>query len=209
MSIKRAKTLDDNQLSELLAYIDANSTLPERDRLIVLLSFKAGLRVAEIAKIDLKAMTDSRGRIAKQIHIFGNVGKKQRERDLPLTNELLIEAIRAFRKRFPTATFVAISPQPFRYLNTRQGVIHEMPTLKRVSVPALTMYYWTLLRDAGFEGTSSHSGRRTFGTKLARKANLHHCSLRDVQKLLGHARLDTTEAYIELSEDAGDLMAAI
>lgn len=215
MAIKRAKTLDDGQLDNLLSYIDANSVLPERDRLIVLLSFKAGLRVAEIVKIDLSAMTDANGRIAKTLHIFSNVGKKLRERDVPI-NPLLHKAITAFRKRFPGATYVAISSQPFRYLLTagpeknKNVVKREGPELyKRMTVTALTNYYWRLLHDAGFEGTSSHSGRRTFGTKLARAANQHHCSIRDVQRLMGHARLDTTENYIEVSDEVTDLVAAI
>ncbi len=208
MSIKRAKTLDDIQFAKLLAHIDETSILPERDRLIVMLSFKAGLRVAEIAKIDMTAMLDTEGKVAKMIHIFSNVGKKNRERDIPI-NPALKEAILAFQKRFPTAGFVAVSSQPFMYHNTRKGVRYSEPAIKRMSVTALTNYYWRLLHEAGFEGASSHSGRRTFGTKLARQANLHHCSLRDVQKLMGHARLDTTENYIELSEDTFDLVASI
>lgn len=208
MSIKRAKTLDDKQVLELLDHIDKFSTLPERDRLVVLLSFQCGLRVAEIAKIDLSAMTDAQGKIAKAIHIFSNVGKKRRERDIPI-NTMVREAIVAFRKAFPQASYVAISSQPFRYLNLKVGVRYAKSEIKRMSVTALTNYYWRLLHEAGFEGTSSHSGRRTFGTKLARQANLHHCSLRDVQKLMGHARLDTTESYLELSDDTFDLMESI
>jgi integrase/recombinase XerD len=208
MANKRAKTLDDSQLAKLLHHIDENSILPERDKLIVLLSFKAGLRVAEIAKIDLVAMLDAEGKIAKTINVFSDVGKKRRERSIPM-HPLLRKAIGDFRLAFPTATYPAISSQPFRYILTRGGPIPVNPRLRRMSVTALTNYYWRLLAEAGFEGTSSHSGRRTFGTKLAREANLHHCSLRDVQRLMGHARLDTTERYVEFSEDAFDLISAI
>lgn len=208
MSIKRAKTLDDNQLNKLLAHIRETSTLPERDLLIVLLSFKAGLRVSEIVKIDLKAMLDTEGRVGKTVNIFSNVGKRKGERQIPM-HPMLKEAIVAFRKRFPTATFVAISSRPFMYYNTRRGTHYSEPEIKRMTVRALTNYYWRLLKEVGFEGASSHSGRRTFGTKMARQANLHHCSLRDVQKFMGHSRLDTTENYIELSEDAFDLIASI
>jgi integrase/recombinase XerD len=69
-------------------------------------------------------------------------------------------------------------------------------------------HYQRMLDSFGHIGASTHSGRRTFGTKLARTANLHHCSLRDVQMILGHARLETTEAYVELSEDASSLVNA-
>lgn len=208
MAVKRAKTLDDKQLQRLLNHITQHSTLPERDRLIVALSFKAGLRVGEIAKIDISAMTDAEGRIGPNVVVFGNVGKKGRERSVPM-HTMVKESLEAFRKRHPTAEFVAISSQPFRWLLARGEPLPEDATYKRMSVTALTFYYWSLLKEAGFEGASTHSGRRTFGTLLAQKANLHHCSIKDVQRYMGHARLETTEKYIEETEDGRSLINAI
>jgi integrase len=54
----------------------------------------------------------------------------------------------------------------------------------------------------GWEGYSSHSGRRTFATNAARKATTVGGSLRHVQDLLGHASLNTTQRYLEPSSDA-------
>lgn len=192
MTIKRAKTLDNDQFEKLMAYVDANSSSPERDRLFVLLSYKAGLRAAEIAKIDIKAMTDPEGRVAKLITIFANVGKKGREREIPMHPDIRT-ALKNFRKRYPDTPFIAVS--------TVDG--------KRMSVNAVTLYMWRLYKLAGFEGCSSHSGRRTFITKLAQRANKFHSSLRDVQLLAGHARLDTTERYIAPSLDTSAMVASL
>jgi len=54
----------------------------------------------------------------------------------------------------------------------------------------------------GFNGCSSHSGRRTFITNAARKISTVDGSLRDVQMLAGHANLRTTQRYIEPNASA-------
>lgn len=208
MGIKRAKTFDDKQFARLIKFIDQNSTMPVRDRLLFLLSFKAGLRVSEIAKIDLKAMLNTEGKIAKIITVFSNVakGKNPRIREIPMHAEIA-KALTDFMKQYPGAEFPAISSQPFRYAAKHGLAVPE--TYKRMSVNSLTVYFHWLYRRANFEGASSHSGRRTFGTKLARRANQFHNSLKDVQNLLGHARLDTTENYLEPSEDTNAMVNSL
>ena len=54
----------------------------------------------------------------------------------------------------------------------------------------------------GFDGCSSHSGRRTAITRWARKISSVGGSLRDVQALARHSSLQMTQRCIEVSEDA-------
>ena len=52
---KQAKTLSKNQIGTVLAYL-SNSRYPQRDRVIFLLSVKAGLRAMEIANLKWEMM---------------------------------------------------------------------------------------------------------------------------------------------------------
>ncbi|WP_290906085.1 tyrosine-type recombinase/integrase [Aquabacterium sp.] len=63
------------------------------------------------------------------------------------------------------------------------------------------VYGWTPSADsrfykaAGLWDCSSHSGRRTFATRLVEQGH----DLEVVQRLLGHADLDHTDPYLEPS----------
>ncbi len=57
-------------------------------------------------------------------------------------------------------------------------------------------------RVLGFNGCSSHNGRRGFITNAARKIGAVGGSLRDVQLLAGRSSLSTTQRYIEAHADA-------
>ena len=54
----------------------------------------------------------------------------------------------------------------------------------------------------GFEGCSSHSGRRTFITNMAKKISIVDGSIRDVQMLARHSSLQMTQRYIEADIEA-------
>jgi integrase/recombinase XerD len=79
---------------------------------------------------------------------------------------------------------------------------HKDPTAL-LSANAVAQWFRDLYtRRLGWEGYSSHSGRRNFGTQAARNAVKAGGSLRDVQDLLGHASLSTTQRYLEPSSNA-------
>jgi integrase len=71
-----------------------------------------------------------------------------------------------------------------------------------MSPGAVADWFHDLYRGLGYGGASSHSGRRTFVTKAAAAVIGAGGSLRDVQQLVGHASLATTQRYIEGNTDA-------
>ena len=62
---------------------------------------------------------------------------------------------------------------------------------------SIVNWFIALYRELGFEGCSSHSGRRTFITQAARLTHKAGGSLRDVQLLAGHQSIETTQRYID------------
>lgn len=61
MRVKRAKLLTSDQLGKALAHVDDAARDPLRDRMMILLSFRAGLRACEIAGLDWSDATDAEG----------------------------------------------------------------------------------------------------------------------------------------------------
>jgi integrase/recombinase XerD len=51
-----------------------------------------------------------------------------------------------------------------------------------------------MYKNAGFDGASSHSGRRTFITNLAERG----VGARVLMELAGHTNLSTTQRYIDI-----------
>ena len=71
----------------------------------------------------------------------------------------------------------------------------ERSTVTSPHVIVLMFDKW--FRALGYQGCSSHSGRRTFITNAARKISTVGGSLRDIQILAGHSALSMTQRYIE------------
>jgi len=71
-----------------------------------------------------------------------------------------------------------------------------------LTASSVTKWFFHLYQDLGMTGCSSHSGRRTFITRAARKVSEVGGSVRDVQQLAGHASLQTTQRYIDGDTEA-------
>jgi integrase/recombinase XerC len=76
---------------------------------------------------------------------------------------------------------------------------------------AATVRLWChrLSTSLKMDGCSSHSGRRTFMTRAARKVSQVGGSLRDVQELAGHTSLAMTQRYIEGDTEAKRKLVAL
>jgi integrase/recombinase XerD len=183
---KQAKTLSKAQIDTLLLHI-TNSRNSTRNRVIVLLSIRAGLRAKEIAHLTWAMVLNSDGSLSDDIAIQDCAAKGSSGRVVPMAKDLKTAMI-AWIKECGTVD------QSARIITTERA--------KSTSAQAIVNLFAEWYRALGFSGCSSHSGRRTFITNAARKISTVGGSLRDVQALAGHSSLNTTQRYIEVNLDA-------
>jgi integrase/recombinase XerC len=180
---KQAKVVKRNELTKLLDHV-SRSRHPERDRVTVLLSFKAGLRAKEIAELTWSMLTDASGEIGDVIALTNSASKgKYGGREIPMHPEL-----RSALVALQAARGDKVRPDlPVVYSERGRGY----------SAAAIAVWFHTRFAELRIEGASSHSGRRTFITSAAKKIVEAGGSLRDVQELAGHTSLATTQRYIQ------------
>jgi len=188
MLTKQAKTLNDAQIRALLNHVESGR-YPQRDRVMVLLSIKAGMRAKEISCLRWAHMTDSEGTLTDTIRLPNIASKgKTGGRVIPM-HRSLHEAV---------LSLLSVSGNP----TADSAVLSSERNRDGLSTHGVTQWFYDTYRKLGFVGASSHSGRRTFITRCARKITEAGGSLRDVQALAGHASISTTQRYIEESAEA-------
>jgi integrase/recombinase XerC len=180
---KQAKVLRPRELQRLLDHV-SHSRHPARDRVMVLLSFKAGLRAKEIAGLTWSMVTTATGDLADAISLPNRASKgKGGGRTIPLHNDL-------------RAALVSLKAVRGDKLRPHLPVVYS-ERADGYSPNAVAVWFLTRYRETGVEGASSHSGRRTFITAAAKKISEAGGSLRDIQELAGHSSLGTTQRYIQ------------
>ncbi len=175
------------QIKGALSFI-RTTRQPERNRVMFLLSCRAGLRAVEISKVTWAMVMDATGNLSDRINLENSATKgKKGGRTIYMKREL-IGALADLLEECPPH-------QPGQtIIRSERGA-----PMQRHSV---VKWFGRLFESIGFYGCSSHSGRRTFGTTAARKIVQAGGSVEDVRILMGHKHLSTTQKYIDSNEDA-------
>ena len=183
MLCKQAKILSPLDVADVLAFTDCTRH-PLRNRVIVLLSAKAGLRAGEIAHLTWDMVSAATGEISATIELRDCAAKNGSGRLIPIHADL------------------AAALSTWRRVSAGSG--HVVRSERGGPMTALSIVVWfnRAYHHVGLDGCSSHSGRRTFITRAARLAHHAGGSLRDVQLLAGHRSIQTTQRYIDGDSDA-------
>lgn len=184
---RQAKILSEANITRMLRDVD-RSRYPLRDRVIVLLSVRAGLRVKEIALVTWEMVMEADGRVGEVLELPNSASKgDEGGRTIYLHSELRQALIKLKAHDRPDSAD--------RIVRSERGDGAMLPG-------SVQIFFHTLYRRLGLRGCSSHSGRRTFITQLAKRIAAAGGSLRDVQQLAGHTSLIETQRYIEGDTDA-------
>lgn len=147
-----------------------------RDRAMLEVLYATGMRVSELVSLDLDDISATDGSIRCQ-------GKAGRSRSVPLgdrATEVVHIYLKSARDRLTRA-----ETKPL-FVNHRGGRLTRQG-------------FWLILKSyaekAGIDDITPHTLRHSFATHALKKG----AELRDVQQLLGHVSISTTQVYRQLA----------
>ncbi|HEX8948138.1 MAG TPA: site-specific tyrosine recombinase/integron integrase [Dissulfurispiraceae bacterium] len=171
---------------ELVQTPEGVGLLPVRDRAILELLYSSGLRVSEVAALNIDDLNLREGLVKAR-------GKGRKERIVPVGSKA-VDALKSYlieRMLFKKKKSSPDSGTAF-FLNRSGGRLTDRQ-IRRIVVKAA--------RAIGINGQiGPHTLRHTFATHLL----VGGADLRAIQELLGHSSLSTTQKYTHL--DIGHLV---
>ncbi len=161
---------------------DLETDLGKRDRAILELLYATGVRVSELTKLNLNDV-DFKEKLVRV------TGKRRKQRIIPFGDPALhaIVGYLSVRNHFLQNAPVAERDDHALFLN------YQGTRITTRSVGRMVDKYIQIC--AGIHNISPHSLRHSFATHLLDSG----ADLRDIQELLGHARLSTTQIYTHVS----------
>ncbi|MBS0288002.1 MAG: site-specific integrase [Proteobacteria bacterium] len=180
----KAKVLTENEFKRLLKIVLSGKNA-KRNTALLYFSFGLGLRAKEMSLLKINhVLNESNDSLFEEINLTGNMTKGDKQRHIYLTNpkvqKVLLDYIEE-RKENKKISFNYSSPL---FLSQKGG---------KFSPNSLQQLFSQLYKQAGIIGASSHSGRRSFATKLIERG----VDIKAVSRLMGHASISMTAQYVE------------
>lgn len=190
--MKQAKVLTIDELKRLLSVV-RDGKYGARDVAIVQLSFYLGLRVKELASLNITDIVNDDGSLVDCFYLAPDQTKGDDGRMVYLTNKVIRKALQDY---LDWRNDKGITGS--KLLFSQKGGCFIPNTLQ--------MLFSRLYKRAGLKGCSSHSGRRTFATNLIMKGY----DIKSVSVLMGHKSIMTTSRYIQTNPlMLGDMVGSL
>ena len=158
---------------------------PVRDQLVIDLGLGTGLRVSEMANLQVDDLFLKKGQ--NSLHVRNGKGNKDRLVQFSATLKTLILDYLNYRK----------SDSPYLFASERGN---------QITASGIQQLFKKWVKKAGLpKQYSIHSLRHTYATRLYKASGYN---LRLVQKQLGHSSVSTTQVYADTSsEDVDEALA--
>ena len=187
----QARVLTERELRKVLSYC---STQPHaaRNRAILLCAHLAGMRVGEVAALRISNVLAADSTILEAISLSARQTKGDKARTTVLVASKLREELKQYlQQRFGLTELIAVT-----YTDMERALFPTQKNPNRgFTANTLCQLFHKIYKDARMTGATSHSGRRTFITKLADKG----VGVRLLMAIAGHKSLNSTLKYIELN----------
>jgi len=175
-----AKVLTDAEVKRVLAVI-AQRRHAARDRLIFQFTLLAGMRACEVAALQVGDVLQADGAAKAEIALRASQTKGSKPRTVYVSKRLQKEIA-----LYAGANCNGAAPELFASQKTNRAFTAHGVVLLLKGIYA----------DANVFGASSHSGRRTFLTRLAERG----ISPFVMKELAGHKNIATTQRYVDVGE---------
>jgi len=158
-----------------------------RDRAILELFYSTGIRLSELANLDLSSITINKNNNGKENYIIRVLGKGSKERIIPFGNEAK-NWIDKYLKTRGFSIHSGLGNLPLFANSNEQPVAYS--TIKR-----RIRNYIKLVAEG--EGLGPHILRHSFATHMIDRG----ADIRSVQELLGHSSLSSTQIYTHIKPE--------
>lgn len=189
-TMAQARVLTERELRKVLNFC---LTQPHaaRNRAMLLCTHQAGMRVGEVAALRICDVLAADGEIKEEISLSATQTKGNKARTVLVPKKLRDELGQYLQQRFGLKELLAVT-----YTDTQRALFPTQKNPKRgFTANTLCQLFHKIYKAAHMTGATSHSGRRTFITKLADKG----VGVRVLMALAGHKSIATTQRYIELN----------
>jgi integrase/recombinase XerD len=189
-AMSQARVLTERELRKVLSYC-GNQPHATRNRAMLLCTHMAGMRVGEVAALRICDVLGADGAVMDEIALAASQTKGNHSRTVLVPKKLQDELTDYLQERFGLKDLLAVT-----LTDTQRALFPTQKNPKRgFTANTLCQLFHKIYKDARMTGATSHSGRRTFITKLADKG----VGVRVLMALAGHKSIATTQRYIELN----------
>jgi integrase/recombinase XerD len=178
----QAATLNDAQIKRALRYCQTRKHTV-RDHTILLFSLYTGLRAKELAALRIADVYDAEGKPRTQFTLTAAQTKGARSRTVFVNTAL-------------TAQLVQYAPHRNVLQSSSTAALFPSQKGGHFSANTMCQLFLNIYKACGLNDASSHSGRRTFITRLANKG----VGVRVLAALAGHKSIAVTQKYIDITD---------